>query len=1006
MTASAEQQAWVEQRFKARTGRGFHEVYDNPDQASALAAPTGSATYTAGQLQAASALQKFQTSPGQYDVEGYLLYSQEKLGLSPSAALGALEDAGFSHSAIKESAAGAAEYTGKVHEAASQSWNSQVWQGLTPWDESRGETASFGGAAILAAEIVVPGVYSARHWKDMSNAERAFSIGIDALCLIPVAGAVARGAKGVNTVGRMARVVGAAKGLGREAVVQVLAPVDMIIHPVKTAKSVVTTTADIIENIAHPAKLPEAIITTSDRVVSFRVNDATTAEEAFRIRDELTSLVAAGKKPVVVFDGPGGKQVVELAVSPLMKETRGGLSHVTPDIDVLLNSTVHTKPGLVAKEQGWFLATEPATRFKGKSAFGLGDIPIPNKAGSRVEEIGRYRPSELVLLDKEPIRSLNLADAANIPPEIAAPMQNYIKNQKGIIYGSMNEWVKVKKAAVPNDVDVVFHNATKAMEDIEGIARSAGYQTRRVPHGIQIMKDGEWVKICDIASVSGHEKMLKFPVVTNGVEGIQMETLGRQYVAQAFGAVQKNAKAAERAQRLEKASKDISRMIKDAKLVRKRPGIFIISSETAGKTINTEKLFFQDGELVAEMERKLAVGEKIPKVKQRLFTRIGANKEVVEVWLENPLTKKQRLKLKGIALVEDLKAPFKPAIAIEGKTAARTEYDTNQIIDILKSSGNRDQARAMASVAASVRVSPRSLEAVVGNVRVKPVKGGRASGKSSRRVDSITAESTRVDTAAMETARQDVIDHLRETERTKSTDSEGRAQDRQGEDRRADRRGEDRGGSARDTTRNPRGEDRGGRGGDRGGGRKDRDRGRRDTPDNPNYKVREPTRETVRKPPHYPKKVTDDNKEARPLLPEPTPGGYNRIEYPQGTKAWRQGMGWWVLKPPYTRPQDREFTFNKPKGAEILPNAKKALETVQAIGGPSPQEVKMDMGVMDVYIKDPPRKPNVRKGRGAIRFVRSNDKQTKGVKPTKQGGGSKKKGIYHHRGGAVSRNRI
>ena len=67
------------------------------------------------------------------------------------------------------------------------------------------------------------------------------------------------------------------------------------------------------------------------------------------------------------------------------------------------------------------------------------------------------------------------------------------------------------------------------------------------------------------------------------------------------------------------------------------------------------------------------------------------------------------------------------------------------------------------------------------------------------------------------------------------------------------------------------------------------------------------------------------------------------------TIAWRQGMFWKVLKPPYNK---LETTKEKPEGAIVATGAGSAYKTAQRIGaGPIPRKVLVDMGVVDVIIE-------------------------------------------------------
>lgn len=300
---------------------------------------------------AEKAIDNYKTKEGDYDIVKYLEDNKGKEQV--------LLDAGFSKETVKD----ASEYS-------KLGWHQKAWRGMTPWAEEKGETASAAGGAIMAAEIIVPGVYAARHWNDMSSGEKAITIAIDVACLIPFTAAAARGARVVGTAGKAARLAAAASALGREALVQVKAPVNMIIHPVAGVKTTVRELRNIAETIAHPKKIPEAVITTSEGTVRLRISEATTKAEAIAARDMLMEAAGRGEK---LFIKMGGR-TYELAQSPLMREARkagGGLVHTTPMGEAFEKGlTVSEKAGMPLKEQGLFVSHEPLPRFAEASGFG------------------------------------------------------------------------------------------------------------------------------------------------------------------------------------------------------------------------------------------------------------------------------------------------------------------------------------------------------------------------------------------------------------------------------------------------------------------------------------------------------------------------------------------------------------------------------------------------------------------------------------------------------------
>lgn len=137
------------------------------------------------------------------------------------------------------------------------------------------------------------------------------------------------------------------------------------------------------------------------------------------------------------------------------------------------------------------------------------------------------------------------------------------------------------------------------------------------------------------------------------------------------------------------------------------PTIFITSPETARDAISTSKLYKSRFGKVAELEKKFPVDYEIPAPKQILYTRLGPELTKTVVMLEKPLSKAQIAKLKSLAIIEDLKAPFKPALLLEDtskiKGAARfTEtIDAREIRELtrmLERSGNRSVARNLRAV--------------------------------------------------------------------------------------------------------------------------------------------------------------------------------------------------------------------------------------------------------------------------------------------------------------------
>lgn len=233
--------------------------------------------------------------------------------------------------------------------------------------------------ANMIADMVVPFKYTLQHFKEMGAPAIALSLALDVVSLVPYVGAAAAGAREVGTVGRLARLESAAKGVGGAILSDIRAPVQIVTHPIESGKQILTSGRDTLENFIDPRKIPEAVIGTSNGTVRLRVSQATTPDEAKAIRDTLMEAVSNGETAFVEVNGVR----YDLAQSPFMKEVGGGLAHATPTGEAFtegLTVTVKTNPTTGAvmadSEQGLFMANQPLSRFTQKSAFGAtGEMP-------------------------------------------------------------------------------------------------------------------------------------------------------------------------------------------------------------------------------------------------------------------------------------------------------------------------------------------------------------------------------------------------------------------------------------------------------------------------------------------------------------------------------------------------------------------------------------------------------------------------------------------------------
>jgi hypothetical protein len=568
--------------------------------------------------------------------------------------------------------------------------------------------ASPGGFLILGAEMLVPGVYLGRHWKELSNWEKGLYIVLDAAAVLPIFTAASGAARSVSTAGKLLRMQIVAKTLIREGVAQIVSPVTMLFHPVKSAKGFYRSVRDTVELLAHPKRLSEFVVTTANKTIHFKPGMFRSEAEAMRIRDELVMLAARGEKVVIETKD----FTLEMPRSPLMRELGGGTAHVSPDVEALVESgKVKYKPGFPKEEQGLFFGAEAPVEFVSGSAFGKGVVPVATTATDTVIDISKYRVNELVMIDKSPVRSLDFANAKNVPADLARDIQDYTRKNSGVLYGSMNEYTKINKAKVPNDLDLVFQHQNKAIDDIIDLAKKRGYKARRAPHAVEIFKDGEWIQIADIANFPEHKAMIPAGLsekVLTRIDGVLTETMGEQYLRQSYGSVSKTAKASTRAERVNAAAKEVKKMLQEAGVSRRKPGILFTSEKLAP----SNKLYH--GQL--EMEGVIKVGEDIPKPKQKLFTRIG--NERVEIYLDKKLSPYQIAKLKAEGLVEVIKAPFKEPIKVTEWEGALLAEDTFKDVKLGKDAESandiiRDVERELKHLKASPVMSAR----VINNVR-------------------------------------------------------------------------------------------------------------------------------------------------------------------------------------------------------------------------------------------------------------------------------------------------
>lgn len=93
------------------------------------------------------------------------------------------------------------------------------------------------------------------------------------------------------------------------------------------------------------------------------------------------------------------------------------------------------------------------------------------------------------------------------------------------------------------------------------------------------------------------------------------------------------------------------------------------------------------------------------------------------------------------------------------------------------------------------------------------------------------------------------------------------------------------------------------------------------------------------------------------------------LTVPDGTWAWKQGFGWRWYPPPYDAKKPY-FSFYPPAGAKNT-HLKTPEETIQIIGEPAnvPDQVGIDLGVVDILLLKSPKPTIAFKGKGLITVV-------------------------------------
>jgi len=335
----------------------------------------------------------------------------------------------------------------------------------------------------------------------------------------------------------------------------------------------------------------------------------------------------------------------------------------------------------------------------------------------------------------------------------------------------------------------------------------------------------------------------------------------------------------------------------------KKAVIVIVSPEVAEKAVFNPKIYKR----MIEAEGVIDVGTALPKPKQILYTRLGDTGQKVELHLGKALTKSQILKLKAQGLIEQVKNIYKPSIWIESKSGRSLSSSELKVLEEILEDGNAGVARNLRTIASD----PRGFVQVWNRLRQPDIYTSYTS------VDTLGNVTTRTEnfeqrkgesTAAYLTRAKKFINDRALVDGKRLLPDSYRDID------------------IEDTTR------------------VDAER--------PELRASTLNREPIVARADTPREYAETHKPSTIKAPTEGDSDEKEREIPNGSIAWKQGMFWKYIPPPWN--QQKPITLrNMPKGARA--GGRTPAQTVQMIGEPDanvPSSVSVDLGVVDLYITE------------------------------------------------------
>lgn len=808
-----------------------------------------------------------------------------------------------------------------------------IYRSITPWREELGEKATtagifqmYGKGLTVAAEMIVPFVYSAKNWSKLSPAEKSVSFVLDIASIIP---GVAMLSSEVRAGTKLSRAI------GKVLLAEVKAPITAITHPVSTVKAGVSPFTTLIK----PSRIPVAASEIRSYILKIPVEAIGDAKTAMEARDMLTKAAIHGLEPTVEIAG----KKIELSKVALQTIQHPVAVHTGYDMRPFLHGST-IKIG--AEGKGLFVAPTLNTRLTKASAFGAGLTPAPEVGtfewtGRHIRKIGKYLPEDVARLDLAPIKPLNLADAENIPAKLAPKLETYIRKNDGVILGSFAEWLKVDNVPRPHDIDLNFANPQKARRDIIEICKSLGYETQLKESAILIKHEGRWIEIANVKGPrSSFFKQHGIELIpASKIDGIQVIPLGEQYLRQGFGAIGAAGKDIatykKRVEHMLSTSPKLTKLIKQLGIGEKMPGALLIRDKTIlAQLEKSGKLYGK----AAEIEEIVKAGIKLPEPSQILQSIDSAGNPIHLLVIGNPFTPTEIARLKFLGAVDTVRDIFRPAMKIDNKAVKLTNE-----LDDLATEARRLEAEI-------TRLSKQGKAADAVGLKRELAGINRRAKDVARRIDQSVAGGTSLRMALIATDEPIENTAYRYIARNDPERLASYARQRPEAERERIL-----------NTLEPR-------------LRENVDRytveiSRTSTTERPPTDIPDripPPRPPREMPPRTgigtPRITTTTTRIPPPRIPPPPPTkitppvppkekGVDDLskEELKGSVQWRQGLFWILKYPPYKQ-ENTLYTRNPVEGVTKVAGLKSAYKTIERLGKYVPEEILHDMGIMDVAI--------------------------------------------------------